>query len=117
MGLDPVFFGGTRVTIEAGPEFPCRSSKRNPICHSYPFSFYAGGIMAGEKGRVCQYLDDSLNKNEIEMTRLNLDDKDEIQQLAKIAQELMDDIQTDSEMLTINCRTMGVQEFNLPTHS
>ena len=49
----------------------------------------------------------NLNKREIEMTRLNLDDKDRIQRLANIAQELMDDIQANSEMLTINYRTMG----------
>ena len=49
----------------------------------------------------------NLNKREIEITRLNLDDKDGIQRLAKSAQELMDDIQANSEMLTINYRTMG----------
>ena len=41
------------------------------------------------------------------MTRLNLDDKDRIQRLADIAQELMDNIQANSEMLTINYRTRG----------
>ena len=50
----------------------------------------------------------NLNRREIEMTRLNHDDKDGIQQLAKIAQELMDDIQANSEMLTINYRTRGI---------
>ena len=49
----------------------------------------------------------NLNKREIEMTRLNLDDKDRIQQLAHIAQELMDDIKANSEVLTINYRKMG----------
>ena len=49
----------------------------------------------------------NLNKREIDMTRLNLDDKDRIQRLSNIAQELMDDIQGNSEMLTINYRTRG----------
>ena len=49
----------------------------------------------------------NLNKREIDMTRLNLDDKDRIQRLSNIAQELMDDIQANSEMLTINYRTRG----------
>ena len=43
------------------------------------------------------------------MTRLNLDDKDRIQRLADIAQELMDNIQANSEMLTIKYR-MGREE-------
>ena len=49
----------------------------------------------------------NLNKREIEMTRLNLDDEERIRQLASIAEELMDDIQDHSEMLTINYRTRG----------
>ena len=49
----------------------------------------------------------NLNKREIEMTRLNLDDKDRIRRMASIAEELMDDIQTHSEMSTINYRTRG----------
>ncbi len=49
----------------------------------------------------------NLNKREIDMTRLNLEDKDRIQRLSTIAQELMDDIQANSEMLTINYRTRG----------
>ena len=49
----------------------------------------------------------NLNKREIEMTRLNLDDKDRIRRLANITEELMDDIRTNSEMLTINYRTGG----------
>ena len=49
----------------------------------------------------------NLNKREIEMTRLNLDDKDRIRRMASIAEELMDDIQTHSEMSTINYHTRG----------
>ena len=49
----------------------------------------------------------NLNKREIDMTRLNLDDKDRIQRLSNIAQELMDDIHANSEILTINYRTKG----------
>ena len=49
----------------------------------------------------------NLNKREIEMTRLNLDDKDGIRRLANIAQELMGDIKANSEMLTINYQKMG----------
>ena len=49
----------------------------------------------------------NLNKREINMTRLNLDDEDRIRRLADIAEELMDDIQTNSEMLTINYRNRG----------
>ena len=49
----------------------------------------------------------NLNKREIDLMRLNLDDKDRIQRLSHIAQELMDDIQANSEMLTINYRTRG----------
>ena len=49
----------------------------------------------------------NLNKREIEMTRLNLDDKDRIRRMSSIAEELMDDIQTHSEMSTINYRTRG----------
>ena len=49
----------------------------------------------------------NLNKREIEMTRLNLDDKEGIQRLANIAQTLMDDIKANSEMLTMNYRKMG----------
>ena len=41
------------------------------------------------------------------MTRLNLDDKGRMQLLSNISQELMDDIQANSEMLTINYRTRG----------
>ena len=50
----------------------------------------------------------NLNKREIDMTRLNLNDKDRIQRLSNIAQELMDDIQANSEILTINYRTGGI---------
>ena len=59
----------------------------------------------------------NLNKREIEMTRLYLDDKDRIQRLSSIAQELMDDIRTNSEMLTINYRNRGSLEnsVHLPT--
>ena len=49
----------------------------------------------------------NLNKREIEMTRLNLDDEDRIRQLANIAENLMDDIRNHSEMSTINYRTRG----------
>ena len=49
----------------------------------------------------------NLNKREIEMTRLNLDDEEGIQRLANIAQELMGDIKANSEMLTINYRKTG----------
>ena len=49
----------------------------------------------------------NLNKREIEMTRLNLEDKDRIRRMASIAEELMDDIQTHSEMSTINYSTRG----------
>ena len=49
----------------------------------------------------------NLNKREIEMTRLNLDDKEGIQRLANIAQKLMGDIRINSEMLTVNYRKMG----------
>ena len=49
----------------------------------------------------------NLNKREIDMTRLNLDDEGRIRQLANIAEELMDDIQTHSEMSTINYRARG----------
>jgi hypothetical protein len=50
----------------------------------------------------------NLNKREIEMTRLNLDDEERIRRLANIAEELMDDIQNHSEMSTINYRTRGI---------
>ena len=49
----------------------------------------------------------NLNKREIEMTRLDFDDKDGLRRLAEVAQELMDDIKKNSQMLTINYRTMG----------
>ena len=49
----------------------------------------------------------NLNRREIDMTRLNLDDKDRIQRLSNISHELMEDIQTNSEILTINYRTGG----------
>ena len=49
----------------------------------------------------------NLNKREIEMTRLNIDDEEGIQRLANIAQKLMGDIRTNSEMLTINYQKMG----------
>ena len=49
----------------------------------------------------------NLNKREIEMTRLNLNDEDRIRRMASIAEELMDDIQTHSEMATINYHTRG----------
>ena len=49
----------------------------------------------------------NLNKREIEMTRLNLDDEDGVRRLASIAEELMDDIQNHSEMSTINYRNRG----------
>ena len=49
----------------------------------------------------------NLNKREIELTRLDLADKSRIQELATVAEELMDDIRSNSEMLTINYRTMG----------
>ena len=49
----------------------------------------------------------NLNKREIEMTRLNLDDKDRIRRLSKTARALMHDIQANSEMLEINYHTIG----------
>ena len=49
----------------------------------------------------------NLNKREMEMTRLNLDDEDGVRRLASIAEELMDDIQNHSEMSTINYRNRG----------
>lgn len=49
----------------------------------------------------------NLNKREIEMTRLHLEDKDRMGRLANFAEVLMDDIQAKSEMLTINYRTRG----------
>ncbi len=49
----------------------------------------------------------NLNKREIEMTRLSLDDGDGVRRLANIAEELMDDIQNHSEMATINYRNRG----------
>ena len=41
------------------------------------------------------------------MARLNIHDEEGIQRLANIAQELMVDIRTNSEMLTINYQKLG----------
>ena len=49
----------------------------------------------------------NLNKREIELTRLDLEDRSRIEELASVAEELMDDVRSNSEMLTINYRTMG----------
>ena len=49
----------------------------------------------------------NLNKREIEMTRLNLKDRDRIGQLTRLAQELMADIRGNSQLQTIKYQKTG----------
>ena len=49
----------------------------------------------------------NLNKREIEIARLNLDNKDSIRRLADAAQDLMADIRANSETLTTNYKSGG----------
>ena len=53
----------------------------------------------------------NLNKREIAMARLNLDNKDGLKELARIAQALMADIRTNSRVQTINYKKMGTLEI------
>ena len=49
----------------------------------------------------------NLNKREIEMARLNVEDKDGLKRLAHITQDLMADIKAHSQMQTIKYQKMG----------
>ena len=49
----------------------------------------------------------NLNRREVEMVRLNIEDRDDLNLLAHIAQELMADIRANSQLQTIKYQKMG----------